>query len=404
AIVGGSDFLSGLDDLNHALRLQRKLTGLYINRAFLRYNLDDFNGAMADYDYAVELDPANRVALYNRGLLRTEVRDINKAIDDFSRVIAMDPEDYRSLYNRAVLYHDIKDYPRALADLNKVIEAYPQFAGAYSLRTDIYRNMGEMRKAEADYKQMQTLMKPAAGTAATASRGDNDAEASSSADSRKDEPEETQAQVANRFKTLLTIETNTDPDREYNNASIRGKVQDRNLSIAEEPMFTLSFYTQPTALAETTYFSKEVDDLNATRMLRFLVMMTNREPQITRESEMRKHLESIEYYNSLIANQKPRAIDYFGRAMDYMTIRNYRAAVDDLSKAIELTPDFTLGYFLRSVARYRLAQFERACLVELSPAELPMATDGVKILLSEARADIEKAIVLSPRFAMAYYN
>lgn len=56
------------------------------------------------------------------------------------------------------------------------------------------------------------------------------------------------------------------------------------------------------------------------------------------------------------------------------------------------------------MARYRLAQFERACLVELTPAELPMATDGVKILLSEARSDVEKAIELSPRFAMAYYN
>ncbi len=45
-----------------------RVAGLYINRAFLRYNLDSYNGAMADYDYALSLEPPyNAVALFNRG-------------------------------------------------------------------------------------------------------------------------------------------------------------------------------------------------------------------------------------------------------------------------------------------------------------------------------------------------
>ena len=44
------------------------LPRMYINRAFLRYQLDSYNGAMADYDYALTLDPLNRTALFNRAL------------------------------------------------------------------------------------------------------------------------------------------------------------------------------------------------------------------------------------------------------------------------------------------------------------------------------------------------
>lgn len=409
AIDGGSDYAAALADMNEAIRLQPKFPGFFINRAFLRYNLDDYFGAMADYDYAIELDPLNKVALYNRGLLRVEVRDLNKAADDFSKVLRLDPEDYRSLYNRALIYNDIRDYDNALADLDKVIGAYPEFAGAFSLRSEIYRNKGDMRRAEADYDRVQALIRKPIKADKPNQSGEDLASAAitsgNEAETTPETKEETQEQVAARFTSLLTIDNNTDPDQEFNNQSIRGKVQDRNITIEMEPMFTLSFYSSPNELAESTYFNKEVDDLNSTRMLRFLVMITNREPQLSDETDIRKHFESIEYYNSLIASRSPRAIDYFGRAMDFMTIRNYRAAIDDLDRALDLTPDFTLGYFLRSIARYRLIQAERQTApADPSPAEMQASAQNIKLSMSRIMADLDKAIELSPRFAMAYYN
>lgn len=407
SINSGSDYESALKDMNEAIRLQPKFVGFFINRAFLRYNLDDFFGAMADYDYALQLEPLNRVALYNRGLLEVEVRDINKAIADFSRVLQLDPSDYRSLYNRAILYNDIRDYSNALADLDKVIAAYPQFAGAYSLRSEIFRNKGDMRKAEADYKHVQNLMKqpvPKDDSGADLADSSISSGTEENASSHPDYPDaETQEQVAARFTSLLTIDNNTDPDQEYNNSSIRGRVQDRNLTIEIEPMFTLSFYSSPNELAESTYFNKEVDDLNSTRMLRFLVMITNREPQLSQESGIRKHFESIEYYNSLISSRSPRAVDYFGRAMDFMTIRNYKSAIDDLDRALALTPDFTLCYFLRAVARYRLAKAEAAS-ASGENKDVMLMRDNIRMAMTEVMSDIDMTLELSPRFAMAYFN
>nr|MDE6491313.1 tetratricopeptide repeat protein [Muribaculaceae bacterium] len=313
------------------------------------------------------------------------------------------------LYNRALIYNDIRDYDKALADLDKVIAAYPEFAGAFSLRSEIFRNKGDLRKAEADYNKVQALIHTPVAVRQHDAAGDDLASSSIAPDTgENDEPsvrEETQEQVAARFTSLLTIDNNTDPDQEFNNKSIRGKVQDRNITIEIEPMFTLSFYSSPNELAESTYFNKEVDDLNATRMLRFLVMITNREPQLSDENGIKKHFESIEYYNSLISSRTPRAIDYFGRAMDFMTIRNYRSAIDDLDKALALTPDFTLGYFLRSIARYRLMQAERSSIpTDASPAELQALSQNIKLSMTNIMADLDKAIELSPRFAMAYFN
>lgn len=399
AIHSNKDYESALADMNEAIKLQPKYAGLFINRAFLRYNLDDYFGAMADYDYALQLDPLNSVALFNRGLLRAEVHDNNKAIEDFTKVLSLDNNDYKALYNRALLYKEIHDYKSALNDLNRVIEAFPSFAGAYFLRFEIYRESGDKRRAESDYnKSMALAKKPVANP-------DND----NSAQEKPEAETEPQEVVANRFTSLLTIENNAEIEEDYNNKSIRGKVQDRNVNIEIEPLFTLSYYSSPSQLKENTYFIKEVDDLNATRMLRFLIMVTNHEPQLNDEADIRRHFESIEYYNSLLATGTPRAIDYFGRAMDFMTLHNYKSAITDLDRALELTPDFTMAYFLRAIARYKE--------MEVAGIQTPdnnrpggdvmssqLAGIKTKTAITEILNDIDHAIKLSPLMAQAYYN
>lgn len=409
AINSDGDYAAALSDMDEAIKLQPKYAGFFINRAFLRYKLDDYFGAMADYDYAIELDPMNGVAHFNRGLLRSEVHDVNNAIDDFTRVLSLSPDDYRALYNRALLYNEIHEYKHALEDLNRVIAAYPDFAGAYCLRSEIYHASGDLRKAEADYKKSTALARTPVPVSAmkgdiAASTGVSDGGASgSSADDQ--EATESQEAVAARFTSLLTIQNNTDLEQEFNNSSIRGKVQDRNVTVEAEPMFTMSYYTSPTELKENGYFIKEVDDLNTTRMLRFLLMVTNHEPQLSDEAEIKKHFESIEYYNSLLSTRTARAVDYFGRAMDFMTIRNYKAAIADLDKAVALTPDFTLGYMLRGIARYRQMEVDRAAVVpDPTAADMQFAANNAKMSMSEILADFDKVIELSPRMAFAYYN
>lgn len=390
AISSSKYFAKALADMDEAIKLQPQFAGYFINRAFLRYNLDDYFGAMADYDYAIQLEPLNATALFNRGLLRAEVHDNNKAIDDFSKVISLDPNNYHALYNRALLYKDIADYKSSVADLDKVIEAFPTFSGAYFVRSEDLRLMGETARAERDYRKSLALSKQPV---------ENNEENVATGEDRQ----ETQEDVANRFTSLLTIANNAQVKEEYNTAGIKGRVQDQNVIIEIEPYFTPSYYVTTTEIKEVPYYIKEIDDINATRMLRFVVMVTNHEPQLNDEEAIARHFSSIEYYNSYIATHEPRAIDYFGRAMDYYTLRNYQAAIADLNKAVELAPDFTLAYFLRANARLKNADVT-AIGDNNNTEDSRLRMQTAKMVNAEVMDDINKVIELSPRMPFAHYN
>ena len=396
------DFNAALSDMNEAIKLQPQQAGLFINRAYLRYNLDDYFGAMADYDYALQLEPLNTIVLFNRGLLRAEVHDNDKAIADFSKVLSMNSNDFRALYNRAILYKEIQNYEKALDDINRVIAEYPTFAGAYFLRYEIHEGKGNRKKAIKDYDKSLALSKEPVITNKSQSETNDNIEDDNNNSS------ESQEVVANRFTSLLTIENDTEIEHEYNNSNIRGKIQDRNVNIEIEPLFTLSYYISPTQLQESSYYIKEADEINNSRILRFILNITNKEPQLTDENEIRRHFESIDYYNSYLSTHTPRAIDYFGRAMDFITIHNYKNAIEDLEKAIQLTPDFTLAYMQRAIARYKNLKIDQLSLPDKNEkdneAAIMLINQKTKVTISEILADINRVIELSPRMAIAYYN
>ncbi len=395
------DYQAALDDMNEAIKLEPQYPGFFINRAYVKYLLDDYFGAMADFDYALQLDPTNTAALFNRGMLRAEVHDTNKAIDDFSQVLSLSPDDYKALYNRAMLYGEIGEFDQAVADLDKVIEAFPDFAAAYFLRYDIKRRHGgETASAKRDYDRSMELAQTRVKKSAA---GEDDSADKGVFPELTAENSETQEQVKRRFTSLTTIDDNTRDDRVFNNKNIRGKVQNRNVTVELEPMFVVTYYTSPTELKQSGDYIREVDDLNYTRMLRYLLQVTNHEPSMSDEDAIQSHFSSIDYYNSYLATHTPRAIDYFGRAMDFMTTRNYPAAIDDLNRAIALTPDFTVAYLVRSYARY----CDRGNPSADGDSQVPEQAKNMRTMRSDMQGvidDLDMVIKLSPEMAVAYYN
>ncbi|MDE6377560.1 MAG: tetratricopeptide repeat protein, partial [Duncaniella sp.] len=207
------------------------------------------------------------------------------------------------------------------------------------------------------------------------------------------------------YNTLLTVHNDAEVENDYNNKSIRGRVQENNVNIEPEPIFVVTYYTSPNELKMSGDYLREVDDINATRTLRFLLQVTNHEPAMTDEERAATHFSSIKYYDSYIAGHTPRAIDYFGRAMDYMTLRDYDRAIADLDRAIEVTPDFTLAYLVRANARYlasrvsaRVGEAEGKASGE-SPVVIPTYNP-----LRAAIADLDSVVKLSPSMPVAYYN
>lgn len=388
------DFKAALVDMDHAIRLEPRVAGLYVNRAFIRYSLRDWYGAMDDYDYALTLEPDNQMALFNRGLLNAEVEANDRALSDFSAVLDMNPDDHRALYNRAMILAKKHDYDGAIRDAGKIIGMFPDFPTGYQLRSQFYFMKGDKARAATDYDRAESLsrkLKPIDGVVE-----------SGRPDTTDDTPD-IETLTKREFASLLTVDDNTDMRQEYNNTAIRGKVQDRNINITPEGIVELSFYNSPTEIKSNTYYIKEVDDLNATRQLRFVVLVTVNPPVLSDDADIARHFKSIEYYNSYLATHTPRAIDYVGRAMDFITLRDYRSAIADLDRAITLMPGYSPAYLLRAQARLRLKdagpQPDGDHHLDAMAAR-SFENQNTDLVL----ADLDKAISLSNSNPFAIYN
>lgn len=394
-----------LNHMDEAIKLNPKNPGFFINRAYLRHKQDDYFGAMSDYDYAIQLDPDNFVAHYNRAMLCTEVRDFDKALADFNEVIRINPNEHRTLYNRAIVYREKQDYKNALADVTKVIESFPTLAAAYFLRYDIKRSMGD-RTAQRDLDKSLALAKERIKVKGKegASKIDDlfgtpEVDDDVRSDNAEDEAQET---VAARFSSLLTVNNNIRTEQELNNKTIRGRIQDRRFVIETEPLITLTYFISPTELRPSSDYIKELDEVNRTRALRFLLQATCHEASLIDTLDINRHFESIAYYNSYLANHTPRAIDYFGRAMDHFTLRNYKQAATDFTRAIDLTPNFVLAYFMRAVSKYKLMSQDLAIEGDSERERTNRELRGAS--LSQVLEDFNQVIKLSPTMPSAYYN
>jgi tetratricopeptide (TPR) repeat protein len=77
--------------------------------------------------------------------------------------------------------------------------------------------------------------------------------------------------------------------------------------------------------------------------------------------------------------QGQTAIEYFNRGVDKYDLGDYRGAIADFNKAIEINPKYAEAYYNRGSAKGELADFKRAI------------------------ADYSKVIEINPKDAEAYY-
>lgn len=402
------DFNAALANMDEAIKLQPRHPGFFINRAFIRKNLDDYYGALSDYEYAAQLAPTDYIPFYNRALLYMEVRDFDRALTDLDKVITLHGQDIRTLYNRAIVRNEKRDFKGALDDINKVIKRYPTLAAGYFLRSQIKQHMGD-HSYRNDYDKSiamakQTVQKIPDNSTTATNTTDSDSISTSSTpidDELLIASEEPQEIVAARFSTLLTVNQSPELEQEFNNKQIRGRVQDRLAPIDIEPMFAATYYSSPTELRPNSEYLKEAEDINKSRLLRFVLQVTNREPALTDPEQIKRHFDSVNYYNSYLSTHTPRAIDYFARGMDFITLRDYPAAIADFTKAIQTTPSFTLAYLMRAIARLRGLQANKSIDSNYSQTA-PQQQE--KMTRKAALDDINKTIELSPDMAIAHYN
>lgn len=404
-----------LSALNEAITLEPRHPDLFINRAFLKYKLDDYSGAMADYDYAIELDPDNFEAHYNRAQLNAQVAEFNRAIADFSFLLDKDPTNFMARYNRAIIYMQLGNYKKAIGDYDVILKKYPKYETGFMMRGDAKRKIGDSKGGERDFKQAADIMRkkgvhysnydPVHQEIRYENKRLEEKQLKQKEEFERAEEGESPEQIIEKFNGLLTLATDNEFKPEYANRS-RGHIQNRNIAIEPIEMFTLSFYNRDNKLNGNTYYITEVAQINAMQVLNQPLCVVPGFPVISEEA-IRHHFAGVEYYNGLLSNGQPRAIDYFARGMDFFLLKNPTAAISDADRAIAINPDFVIAYFFRAGAKFLQYKMANAASPDASPdatVDAMLKQQTAEHHLREVLADLDTCAKLMPLNVYAHFN
>ena len=364
--------------LTKAIHLQPKNAGYYINRALARYNQNGLRGAMADYDTALDLDPNNFIGHYNRGLLRAQVGDDNRGIEDFDFVLRLEPNDLMALFNRALLLEQTGNLRDAIRDYSKVIDEFPNFWFGLEHRASCYRRLGLAKQAEVDeFRILKAQMDKRYGGK---------------------QPRLSKRQMRRKSDTdpdkynQLVVADEQQVEHEYK-SDYRGKVQNRQVEMAWQQMFALSFFTVYDKVRSYIAFDKDVDAFNQQSRAHALHIISS-QPNID-EARMNRHVAFIDSVTIAIGETKgnvdvkPLLVQ---RAVAYSAIQNFDAAIDDLSTLIQMDSTAVLAYWQRAVCQAKINEFN--------------ASQGTNVELKSANvlSDLCEALKLAPNNPYLYYN
>lgn len=365
--------------MDRAIILKPHEANFYLNRAFIRYNLDDYFGAMADYNYTLELEPFNTGALFNRALLRYEVKDLDRAAADFKEVLRLDPSNFHAAYNLGLVELERGRYKDAIARFETIAARYPKFYPVYYAIADAQLKSGNNRAAMQNVYHAESLVKAyikdpkknALERPAIQAGTFNDA------DSRHED--ETEEEVMDRFNQLVMSGRASDTQLSYNE-KIKGRVQDRDMGVETEPAYYISFIDTPESLKSTSNYFRSLDDFNGKAYIGNKLYLTPAADLSVENYEMLFHLASSLQETT---DRSKRAADWLALGVARVMLKDNEAAVKALGKAIELYPDFALAYFERGYAHQ----------LSGDPREMTLAI-----------SDYDAALRLDPNLAYAWFN
>lgn len=398
---------NALADIDMAIKLRPQEADYYLNRGYVRYSLDDFFGAMSDYNYAVELEPFNTSALFNRALLRYEVKDLINAEADFSTVLKWDSSNFHARFNRGLVYLELNKNKEAIADFNIIAKRYPKFYPVYYGIAKAYLNLGDNKKYmqfvikanDMIGKYIQNPEKNPLDRPTIDQANSNDAGSDYS-------DEESEIEVMNRFNQLVTVKE-SDESRISYNSKIKGRVQDRNVRVEIEPLYSLTFFNSQNELQSRTNFARDLDAINQAHYLDNTLYISNDITALSDNEQMQALFDKIESLNSVIASGRQRPVDYLARGVLHSMLKNYQAAVDDLNIAISLNPDLSLSYIARAFATDELRKISvvnNTLTDNADPQEKLLSNKKSQNEIILAMNDLDTAISLDANLSFAWFN
>lgn len=390
-------------DLSTAIGYSPDESGFYIERALVRFYRNNLRGAMEDYDIALDIDPYNVIGHYNRGVLRSQIGDDNKAIEDFDMVVEAEPDNYMAVFNRGLLRDQTGDIAGAVQDYTTVLAEYPQFMYGYELRSAARYKLGDRKGGEQDElvvlkDRTANFGKSTGNSSADDVRKSDDDENDNSDKTRK----ESDNDVWNYRKIVVADKEQAEFSSEY-----RGKVQNRNIDVKmlADYIFTWFGSENNSEVDREVRFSAEVERLNTSGKLPGRLQVSGKEMPLS-ENSIRQLFDDVDKQTALIDENSDNAIYYLIRGVDFFLLQDFNNAQSDFTEAILAGGDcLWAAYFGRATVRARISEMEKAEKSMDLKSSVTIDNSGTtntqyQLIFN----DLTKAIDLAPDFAYAYYN
>ena len=140
-----------LEDLNTAIKRRVRAEEAYFDRAEVKFELQDYEGAIADFKKVLAKNNSNMDAHYQKAICYYHYGNVTSAIQEFKKITKKDSTYVDAFYDLAVIYYSNSKNEEALKYANQTIKLDHEHPDAYVIRGDIYIAMGETEKACLDY-------------------------------------------------------------------------------------------------------------------------------------------------------------------------------------------------------------------------------------------------------------
>ncbi len=296
-----------------------------------------------------ETDKLN--AYINRGSAYGMLNIYDFAISDFNEALKYNLQDPVLYYNRAIIYRNTGKIKQALADIDTAIKFNPSFKEAYILRSDIYQKTGNKKKSENDRKYAETL------TAIDVCYN----QGLKFFDTRN-------YGKAIKFFTDA-LKSNPKKPEIYNMRGLAyiyiGKtkqaINDFSKAIILDPAFTDAYNNRGTVYASNKMVKEATADFKKA------IQLKKTDPQayynIGLLSNNNGDFDSaISYFDTAenFSQKSPYPELYYQRGLSYFNKKNYKKAVGDFSKAINLMPDNANAYRFRGLCWEKLGAMKKS--------------------------------------------
>lgn len=156
------ELIDSLLTIENLIAKQPKEVELYLKKAALQTELEQYDKALETYNETLAIMPGNLTALYYRGYVNNQLKRYEAARKDYTAVLLVEPQNLHAMIG--LIHTDLADSRNTIAfdGANHIVDLFPNEAEAYATRSEVEEKLNMISAATDDMEHAVALEKPKA--------------------------------------------------------------------------------------------------------------------------------------------------------------------------------------------------------------------------------------------------